>query len=45
MAAAGPKALVRGPDGKTFVQSVTDLARAAGAAGVVVVIASRKGEV
>ncbi len=38
MAGAGPKALLRVPDGRTFVQAIADTARAAGVAGVVVVI-------
>ncbi len=44
MAGAGPKALLRGPDGRTFVQRIVDGARAAGAGGVLVVVGPPHGD-
>ncbi|HZS41987.1 MAG TPA: nucleotidyltransferase family protein [Polyangia bacterium] len=44
MAAHGPKALLRGPDGRTFVTRVVETARAAGAGGVVVVVGPPHGD-
>jgi CTP:molybdopterin cytidylyltransferase MocA len=38
MGAAGPKALVRGPDGRSFLERVSQSARAGGAGQVVVVL-------
>lgn len=44
MGDAGPKALVRLPDGPTFVQRIADTARAGGCAGVVVVLGPPHGD-
>jgi CTP:molybdopterin cytidylyltransferase MocA len=44
MAGAGPKALLRGPDGKTFIARIADAARAAGAGGVMVVVGPPHGD-
>jgi CTP:molybdopterin cytidylyltransferase MocA len=39
-----PKALLRGPDGRTYVQRIVDAAKAGGASGVVVVIGPPHGD-
>jgi molybdenum cofactor cytidylyltransferase len=44
MAAAGPKALLAARDGRTFVQRVTDVARAGGCGGVLVVVGPPHGD-
>ena len=44
MAERGPKALLRGPDGRSFVQRIADTARAAGASGVLVVVGPPHGD-
>jgi molybdenum cofactor cytidylyltransferase len=44
MAGAGPKALLRGPDGKTFIGRIAEAARAGGAGGVMVVVGPPHGD-
>jgi CTP:molybdopterin cytidylyltransferase MocA len=43
-AVGGPKALLRGPDGRTFVTRIVETARAAGVGGVMVVVGPPHGE-